>query len=80
MSNFVHWSKSVYDEFIREAALKPREEKVMYLHVFTDLNYEQMGDRLGYSANTVRADIRRCKDKYRRVSASNQILRDAIYK
>lgn len=80
MANFVRWTPKVYEEFCRSAILKPREKQVMHLHVFTDLNYDQMADELGYSAETIKKDIRRCKDKYILASSDNQILKEAIYK
>ena len=77
---FVNWDKQVYDEFCREAVLKPREQDVMRLHVYTDFTCEHIGDELGYSAETVKRDIKNCKKKYRNIAKRNQILRDAIYR
>lgn len=78
--NFVHWDKTVYDEFCREAILKPREQRVMFLHVHTDYTCEHIGDEVGYSVETVKRDIKNCKKKYRNIAKRNKILRDAIYR
>lgn len=80
MANFVRWTPKVYEEFCNSTILKPREKKVMHLHVFTDKTYDQMADELGYSPETIKSDIRKCKDKYIQASEDNPILKSAIYK
>ena len=77
---FVHWDKEVYEEFCNTAILKPREQEVMRLHVHTDWTTEHIGDELGYSAATIKQDIKNCKRKYRDLAKRNQLLRDAIYR
>lgn len=78
--NFVRWDKEVYEEFCDKAVLKPREKDVMRLHVHTDWTNEHIGDELGYSASTIKNDIRNCKKKYRDLAKRNQLLREAIYR
>lgn len=78
--NFVNWNRTVYDEFCRVAILKPREQEVMRMHVFTDYTLNQIADTLGYSVETIKADIRRCKKKYKAEAKHNDILLSAISK
>lgn len=78
--NFVNWNMEVYEEFCNRAILKPREQDVLRMHVFTDLNCGLIADTLGYSPDTVKKDLRRCKDKYIAEAAHSPLLFNAIYK
>lgn len=80
MAKFVKWSPTVFSEFCRGAILTPREFQVMYLHVHTDMTSIEIGDMLGYSEETVKADIRRCKEKYKDAAKDSNVLASAMYK